>query len=860
MALSELSRQLRQLLDDPSDAQPAAQLSPAIDAFIHEYTTSSEPDVLQTRLDDELLTIHKDLVDHTSPRHVDSFLTVLQELSPILSPCSLISTWFDIILRPALRDPKLPDGTVNRAKELILSALQRRTDDYYEKIKDFRRRLMDLYLLDVHNEISGEDVLEWAALDQEQRGKRTCWKRNLEDTLAKYSLGQPEDFFTEMNESFAVPSSRQQLLVLLNCCASQDLFPSHAAAVLASHPLLSSLLMSLLVDNSSTVCTSGLTVISKLLPILAVHATDGLKAILPPLLVILARTICWKERRPPVTPSEDIESGENADQEVSEASSVEALPQLRPETDWQRLEMTFTASSAPSPHHFFTYVYYLFPCNTIRFLRNPMSYINGHNLPSPYIVPWDEILDEDEIKSRSESILRGHVLHPRLLWSDAAEELTEPRVWEQYPVSRIVGECTMLDVRSASLALRARALGDEGEGPSQAEEDQNVATVTPHMIDLSTTPGRPRVSLREILTTSLALNSVEDVEIVDMEPGWPPELFPSAGGSPSKRSVSLPREGEDTTTEHGNPGQVVQAISALQREVLLLRNELNFETWVNRENAKHIGRLHQDRILSRSAEIERQGLHNKLREYKTQVNRLRNELKQYKEQSNSAKQMYVNWNTEQQNKLRSFREKWKSWQAEATNLRNENKEAKAHLEAQETLLGDAARRVFELETATKENQHKIDRLHDYERRIDQLTKMQRLWDEDVKRCNEQAQIMEGLLSTYKKMELRLEAYEKTHAEMEDNARAASQKIQELEARLSLAQRDDTARQQFATEVEALNKDRIMLVQDNKALRASNNDLRDEVLELEHMIELLKAQVSGKRGLVAERPSTPPSMT
>jgi len=47
--------------------------------------------------------------------------------------------------------------------------------------------------------------------------------------------------------------------------------------------------------------------------------------------------------------------------------------------------------------------------------------------------------------------------------------------------------------------------------------------------------------------------------------------------------------------------------------------------------------------------------------------------------------------------------------------------------AQGNLLADAAKAVFELQTQQKENQHKIDRLHDYERQIEQHVRMQKLW-------------------------------------------------------------------------------------------------------------------------------------
>ena len=43
-------------------------------------------------------------------------------------------------------------------------------------------------------------------------------------------------------------------------------------------------------------------------------------------------------------------------------------------------------------------------------------------------------------------------------------------------------------------------------------------------------------------------------------------------------------------------------------------------------------------------------------------------------------------------------------------------------------------------------------------------------DADVQKYKEQTETMKVLLSKYKKMELRLDAYEKTHSEMEEQAR------------------------------------------------------------------------------------------
>lgn len=47
-------------------------------------------------------------------------------------------------------------------------------------------------------------------------------------------------------------------------------------------------------------------------------------------------------------------------------------------------------------------------------------------------------------------------------------------------------------------------------------------------------------------------------------------------------------------------------IAALKREVLLLRNELNFEMFLKQQHLQHIGRLHREHVMDISVEAERQ--------------------------------------------------------------------------------------------------------------------------------------------------------------------------------------------------------------------------------------------------------------
>jgi hypothetical protein len=197
-----------------------------------------------------------------------------------------------------------------------------------------------------------------------------------------------------------------------------------------------------------------------------------------------------------------------------------------------------------------------------------------------------------------QTIVQEHVCHPHLLWYDAAYELSRPDAWEKYSVSRITTEAMLLDMRNSVLAAQARP--KDGMGTASA-----TPGATPSLRSRALTTGRTRVSLEEMAAVSVALKSNLDVEIDSTMSSFPSALFPHPSGyddGVSSPALSVFEDGS------GTPKHVAQAVATLQRNVLLLRNELNFELWLSRENAQHIGRLFHERILSKNQETERQGL------------------------------------------------------------------------------------------------------------------------------------------------------------------------------------------------------------------------------------------------------------
>lgn len=209
---------------------------------------------------------------------------------------------------------------------------------------------------------------------------------------------------TQVEAAFAAPASRLQLLILLDCFTTDPEFQL-LAPDFARHPLMNSLLNSLLLDNSSTTCAIGLTMLVKLLPIFAVKVCEELKIFLPRLFVILARIICWEELSTSALPSTvlaDDDDGHLGAGEQPEVSEELAALELRPELGWEKLELRLNTSAAPPSDAYFSSLYYLFPCNLILFVRGPAAYMRERDYESPYIVSWEDALDEDNIRSKSE--------------------------------------------------------------------------------------------------------------------------------------------------------------------------------------------------------------------------------------------------------------------------------------------------------------------------------------------------------------------------------------------------------------------------------------------------------------------------
>ena len=199
---------------------------------------------------------------------------------------------------------------------------------------------------------------------------------------------------SEVFRCFSSTSARLQLLIFLNIYSSNPDFPPHSK-VLANHPLLDSLVLSLEIDRSSTTCAVGLTLITRLLPLLAVHAPNTLVSRLPQFISILARV-----SSPHTGTTQDaIEDG------------TPVVPDVNPDLHWQPLTFTFDlAAFASETDQYFSQLYYLFPWNLVKFSWDPVEYVEQSGFECPYIAGWTAVLNKTTIRARIEASFLANFL------------------------------------------------------------------------------------------------------------------------------------------------------------------------------------------------------------------------------------------------------------------------------------------------------------------------------------------------------------------------------------------------------------------------------------------------------------------
>lgn len=201
------------------------------------------------------------------------------------------------------------------------------------------------------------------------------------------------------------------------------------------------------------------------------------------------------------------------------------------------------------------------------------------------------------------------------------EDLLDDNVWKHYT------DQTQPETHTATNT-------DENESPTEESAQITEAHVSEKQ-ETTESPAAvatpPAVTVQSILQLHKALKSGtevllgDDVWDADLEhlaspspsnPGSPPFPDPvslSAAAATLTGEASAEQDSDGAVDAGVYPATGAMSsnetkllIAALKREVLLLRNELNFELFVKQQHLQHMGRLHREHVSDSSVEAERQ--------------------------------------------------------------------------------------------------------------------------------------------------------------------------------------------------------------------------------------------------------------
>ncbi|KAI9842499.1 MAG: hypothetical protein M1837_007093 [Sclerophora amabilis] len=112
-------------------------------------------------------------------------------------------------------------------------------------------------------------------------------------------------------------------------------------------------------------------------------------------------------------------------------------------------------------------------------------------------------------------------------------------------------------------------------------------------------------------------------------------------------------------------------VAFLQREVILLRNDLNFERYLKQQHLSHIGQLQRRRIAEATVEAETLNLINNSRVLKNRLEDAKGSYAMLKKETTVSKSHSMKWENELNNKYRALREDQKKWKDEEKAIRSE---------------------------------------------------------------------------------------------------------------------------------------------------------------------------------------------
>ncbi|GJJ75040.1 hypothetical protein EMPS_07398 [Entomortierella parvispora] len=230
-----------------------------------------------------------------------------------------------------------------------------------------------------------------------------------------------------------------------------------------------------------------------------------------------------------------------------------------------------------------------------------------------------------------------------------------------------------------------------------------------------------------------------------------------------------------------------KSIAQLERELLMAKNELNFELFLKQQHIQQISKVHQSHVLDASLEAERQNLYNTCRSLKAQLQETRVLLEKEKAELTQRKNKQTHWDTELKAKMQTFRDERKQLQFEVERLKQDINDTRQAQETQERLLTEERKGTFDLQNEIQDLSPKLKRMEEYEKRIEELTRQMVLWETEQSKSLEVQRQMDAVVGRWQNLELLLISEKEESRVLRNKVSQQSQILDDLRIQLAMSE-------------------------------------------------------------------------
>ncbi|KAI5463117.1 Hamartin protein-domain-containing protein [Mariannaea sp. PMI_226] len=782
-SLKDLSKAIVAFIAEPTAPLPD-NLSQVIDGYLRRH--QKYDDAAADRLQEELLSIFDKYVKD-SPAHFASWLAILRRLLPVLRTPQRILAWWDSCA--------------------VLSAV---ATPEKEVVAESQASIMDIIsMAEEESESSEDNIFSHPLIDRLLSG----WMDNLYPATIEgvNTADYNEKLTREALVQFGTkhPKYRKPVLKFLTDYLQSQ--PPHIYVILQT-PLFCNILRCLQRDTSTTIVSVALTTLIMLLP----HMPSSLVPHLPTLFNIYARLLFWARER---------------------AGIVEPrLDDSEQDGPWEVCSFDSNVDDHPVDHllNYYTVLYGLYPINFMDYIRKPQRYLRHANVANAN----DMEVQPTEIRDQSERFRRHHLLHPNFYTLTIDSEKTDFSRWIKSEAPEVVAECmglclvtelnqvvgqtlpsiTAADVpmsegsvrdsqeqallsnssiidpqdnyritQSASMesivsARRPSALvrqDSQSSHPSirDSAESRNRApsagslTLHPHLPHSASQTQlqdmlQSNKAMKSGLSQSLANDSVPSLSLSHQE-----SVADRPAGTPAVPRMSSPLSFTDASPQFAH----------LQRRILILQNDLNFERYLKQQHMAYIGDLRRRRLEEAVTEAETQNLIMMNRNLKNRYEEAKKAEMQVRRDSEKSRALAKKWEADLAIKLKKLRDESKKLKADFEAAQKEVESSRAECEKLRAMVCEAE--VKELNW--KQNMQSIE-IHGAEidrlkREVNRLTIMER--DNQAKELERQMVINKAAEADEKLQQLSIQLISQ-EKEAERARKLFQSQIATLQAKLS----------------------------------------------------------------------------